>query len=94
MDLKKFSYPEMKLKLHQPDLCTRRNVETLYDLFLYTISSRTSNNMKELISKLEIESKIATQCFRDNSVIVNPENFRAIIIDRKNQNNNPQINYS
>ena len=55
-----------------------------------TISS-TSNNLNELISTLEFESNIATQWFRDNSMIVNPEKFQAIIIDRKNQKNNPQI---
>ena len=49
------------------------------DLFLYMKNSElhnfandnttscTSNNLNELISKLEIESNIATQWFRDNS---------------------------
>ena len=53
--------------------------------------SCTSNNLNELIWKLETEGNIATKWFRDNSMIVNPEKFQAIIIDRKNQNNNPQI---
>ena len=43
-----------------------------------------------MISELEKEGNIATQWFRDNSMIVNPEKFQSIIIDRKNQNNNPQ----
>ena len=71
------------------------------DLFMYiknsdlhnfaddnTISC-VSSSLNELISELEKEGSIATQWFRDNS-IVNPEKFQAIIIDRKNQKNNPQ----
>ena len=72
------------------------------DLFMYiknsdlnnfaydnTISC-VSNSLNELISELEKEGNIATQWFRGNSMIVNPEKFQAIIIDRKNQKNNPQ----
>ena len=46
--------------------------------------SCVSNSLK-LISELEKEENIATQWFRDNFMIVNPEKFEAIIIDRKNQ---------
>ena len=49
-----------------------------------------SSSLNELISELEKEGSIATQWFRNNSVIVNPEKFQAIIIDRKNQKNNPR----
>ena len=72
------------------------------DLFMYiknsdlhnfaddnTISC-VSSSLNELTSALENGGNIATQWFRDNSVIVNPEKFQAIIIDRKNQKNNPQ----
>ena len=72
------------------------------DLFMYiknsdlhnfaddnTISC-VSSSLNELISKLEREGSIATQWFRDNSMIVNPGKFQAIIIDLKNQKNNPQ----
>ena len=45
-----------------------------------------SSWLNELTSKLEKERNIATQWFRDNSA----EKFQAIIIDRKNQKNNPQ----
>ena len=53
-------------------------------------TSCVSSSLNELISELEKEGSIATQSFRDNSMIVNPEKFQAIIIDRKNQKNNPQ----
>ena len=52
--------------------------------------SCVSSSLNELISELEKEGSIATQWFRDNSMIVNPKNFQAIITDRKNQKNNPQ----
>ena len=67
------------------------------DLFMYiknsdlhsfaddnTISC-VSSSLNGLISGLEKEGNIATQWFRDNSMIIDPEKFHAIIIDRKNQ---------
>ena len=72
------------------------------DLFMYMKNSDTHNfadentiscvssSLNTLISELEKERNIATQWFRDNSMIVNPEKFQAIIIDRKNKKNNPQ----
>ena len=33
--------------------------------------------------------KKAVQLFKENMMIVNPDKFQAIIIDRKNQQNNP-----
>ena len=44
-----------------------------------------SSLLNELISELVKEANIARQWFRDNSMIVNPDRFQAIIIDRKNQ---------
>ena len=52
--------------------------------------SCVSSTLNELISELEKELNIATQWFRDNSMIVNLEKVQAIIIDKKNQKNNPQ----
>ena len=52
--------------------------------------SCTSNDLNDLVSKLQTERNIATEWFRNNSMIVNPEKFQAIIIDRKNQDNKPQ----
>ena len=44
-----------------------------------------SSLLNELISELVKEVNIARQWFRDNSMIVNPDRYQAIIIDRKNQ---------
>ena len=67
------------------------------DLFMYIKNSDRHNFADDntifcvlsllngLISELEKEGNIATQWFRDNSMIIDPEKFHAIIIDRKNQ---------
>ena len=49
----------------------------------------TSDSLAELIENLELESNKATEWFKVNNMIVNPEKFQAIIIDRKGQSNNP-----
>ena len=43
--------------------------------------ARTVNN---LVSILESESGCATNCFRDNSMIVNPDKFEVILLDKRN----------
>ena len=47
--------------------------------------SRVSSSLNKLISELEQERNIATQRFRDNSMIANPEKFQTIIIDWRNK---------
>ena len=46
-------------------------------------------SLEELIRILTSESEKAVQWFEKNMMIVNPDKFQAIIIDRKNQQNNP-----
>ena len=46
-------------------------------------------SLEELIRILTSESEKAVQWFEKNMMIVNPDKFQAIIIDRKNQKNNP-----
>ena len=41
-----------------------------------------SNSIRELICILESESEIAIKWFEDNEMIVNPDKFQAIIINR------------
>ena len=50
----------------------------------------SSDTIDELIRNLEEESEIATKWFTENKMIINPEKFQAIIIDRKGQENNPK----
>ena len=49
----------------------------------------SSSTLSQLIKDLQSEANKATDKFKLNSMIVNPEKFQAILIDRKGQNNNP-----
>ena len=49
------------------------------------IISCTEKSLEELIKSLTSESEKAVQWFKENMMIVNPDKFQAIIIDRKNQ---------
>ena len=40
--------------------------------------------VKNLVSILESESNCVINCFRDNSMIVNPDKFQAILLDKRN----------
>ena len=51
--------------------------------------SCTENSLEELTKSLTTESEKAVKWFKENMMIVNPDKFQAIIIDRKNQCNNP-----
>ena len=53
------------------------------------IISCTEESLEELIKSLTAESEKAVQWFKENIMIVNPDKFQAIIIDRKNRQNNP-----
>ena len=53
-----------------------------------TITS-SSGTLSQLIKDLQSEANKATDWFKMNNMIVNPEKFQAIIIDKKGQNNNP-----
>ena len=51
--------------------------------------SCTEKSLEELTKSLTSESEKAVKWFKENMMIVNPDKFQAIIIDRKNQCNNP-----
>ena len=53
-----------------------------------TITS-LSGTLSQLIKDLQGEANKATDWFEMDNMIVNPEKFQAIIIDKKGQNNNP-----
>ena len=56
----------------------------------YTIPS-TSGTFSQLIKDLQNEANKVTDWFKMNNMIVNPENFQAIIIVKKGQSNNPTV---
>ena len=53
-----------------------------------TITS-SSDTLSQLIKDLQSEVNKATDWLKMNNMIVNPEKFQAIIIDKEGQNNNP-----
>ena len=53
-----------------------------------TITS-SSGIISKLIKDLQSEANKATDWFKMNNMIVNPEKFQAMIIDKKGQHNNP-----
>ena len=51
--------------------------------------SCSSENIEQLIETLQQESEEAIKWFKDNNMIVNPDKFQAILIDKRGQSNNP-----
>ena len=49
----------------------------------------SSDTLSQLIQDLQSEANKATDWFDLNNMIIKPEKFQAIIIDKKGQNNNP-----
>ena len=50
-----------------------------------------SKTIQELIGYLEPECKVALNWFNENKMIVNPENFQAIAIDKRKQDHTNEI---
>ena len=53
--------------------------------------SCTGKSLEELIKSLAPESEKAVQWSKKNMMVVNPDKFQAIIIDRRNQQNSPLL---
>ena len=51
-----------------------------------TISS-FADSIEELITKLEIESEVAIQWFKDNGMSANPDKFQAMIVNKCGRHN-------
>ena len=56
---------------------------------MYSVFQVLLSGQRDLITNLEIESNKATEWFKVNNMIVNPDKFQSIITDRKGQTNNP-----
>ena len=71
----------------------------IHDLLLFINEAKLANfaddntiyaarrDLNELLRWLEKESKVVMKWFSDKNMIVNPERFQAIIIDRQNRSN-------
>ena len=49
--------------------------------------SAISVNRKEILTTLSEESKSAVNWFKENMMIVNPDKFQSMILDKKDKNN-------
>ena len=56
-----------------------------------TISAK-ANNVEDLLKILQEEPELAMKWFRDNNMIVNPDKFQAIILQKGNSNRNKNYN--
>ena len=50
---------------------------------IHNTLSAWANTISDLIKKLESDSNIATECFKINKMIVNPDKFQAIVLNKK-----------
>ena len=69
------------------DLLTTLSMSELYNFADDNTISATSRNIDDLIKTLKHESELAVEWFRENKMIVNPEKFQAMIL-QKNESNN------
>ena len=55
--------------------------------FLQDIEKKKSDNKDDLIEKLEQDSNIAVKWFRENKMIVNPDKFQAMLLQKSFEEN-------
>ena len=61
--------------------------DLLYNFADDNTISTASKNMSNLIQTLEKESETAVDWFNQNKMIVNPEKFQAMLLEKRNENN-------
>ena len=65
------------------------NISELHNFAEDNTITSSSGTLSQLIKDLQNEPNNATDWFKMNNMIADPEKFQAIIIDKKGQNNNP-----
>ena len=65
------------------------NISELHNFAEDNTITSSSGTLSQLIKDLQNEPYNATDWFKMNNMIADPEKFQAIIIDKKGQNNNP-----
>ena len=69
------------------DLLVTLKMSELYNFEHDNTISTASENMSNLIQTLEKESETAVDLFNQNKMIVNPDKFQAILLEKRNENN-------
>ena len=62
-------------------------ISELYNFADDNTISTASQNMSNLIKILEKESETAVEWFNQNKIIVNPDKFQAMLLEKRNKNN-------
>ena len=69
------------------DLLAILKMSELYNFADHHTISTASKNMSNLIQTLEKESETAVEWFNQNKMIVNPDKFQAMLLEKRNENN-------
>ena len=69
------------------DLLATLKMSELYNFVDHNTISTGSKNMSNLIQTLEKEEKRAVGWFSQNKMIVNPDKFQAMLLEKRNGNN-------
>ena len=69
------------------DLLATLKMSELYNFADDNTISTASKNMSNLIQILEKESETAVDWFNQKKIIVNPEKFQAMLLQKRNENN-------
>ena len=69
------------------DLLATLKMSELYNFADDNTISTASKNMSNLIQTLEKESETAVDWFNQNKMIVNPDKFQAMLLEKRNENN-------
>ena len=69
------------------DLLATLKMSEVYNFADNNTISTASKNMSNLIQTLEKESETAVAWFNQNKMIVNPDKFQAMLVEKRNQNN-------
>ena len=78
----------MLFNLFLNDLLATLKMSELYNFADDNTISTASKNMSNLIQTLEKESETAVDWFNQNKMIVNPEKFQAMLLEKRNENTN------
>ena len=69
------------------DLLATLKISELYNFADNNTTSTASKNMSNLIRALEKELETAVEWFNQNRMIVNPDKFQAMLLEKRNENN-------
>ena len=73
------------------DLLETLKISELYNFADDNTISTASKNMNNLIHTFKKESETAVKWFNQNKMIVNPDKFQAMLLEKRNKNNQSRL---